>query len=108
MNRQVFPSSLFPLRGDISAESGATSVIVQGIQGIPVVAPPIEPAGLDTFFYDSYNNDWFYASPWDIPVGTPLVWEGYGYGSSGISWIAPDTLAFGNGTDGDVSGAGGF
>jgi hypothetical protein len=33
------------------------------------------------------------------------VWEGYGYGSSGISWIAPDTLAFGNGTDGDVSGA---
>ena len=105
MNRQVFPSSLFPLRGDISAESGATSVIVQGIQGIPVVAPPIEPTGLDTLFYDSYNNDWFYASPWDIPVGTPLVWEGYGYGSSGISWIAPDTLAFGNGTDGDVSGA---
>ena len=105
MNRQVFPASLFPLRGDISAESGATSVIVQGIQGIPVVAPPIEPAGLDTFFYDSYNNDWFYASPWDIPVGIPLVWEGYGYGSSGISWIAPDTLAFGNGTDGDVSGA---
>jgi hypothetical protein len=105
LNRQVFPSSLFPLRGDISAESGATSVIVQGLQGIPIIAPPVEPAGLDTLFYDSYNNDWFYASPWDIPVGTPLVWEGYGYGSSGISWIAPDTLAFGNGTDGDVSGA---
>ena len=75
------------------------------MQGIPVVAPPIEPVGLDTLFYDSYNNDWFYASPWDIPVGIPLVWEGYGYGSSGISWIAQDTLAFGNGTDGDVSGA---
>ena len=104
-NRQVFPSSLFPLRGDISAEAGATSVIVQGLQGIPIISPPVEPAGLDTLFYDSYNNDWFYASPWDIPVGTPLVWEGYGYGSSGISWIAPDTLAFGNGTDGDVSGA---
>jgi hypothetical protein len=104
-NRQVFPSSIFPLRGDISAETGATSVIVQGLQGIPIIAPPVEPAGLDTFFYDSYNNDWFYASPWDIPVGIPLVWEGYGYGSSGISWIAPDTLAFGNGTDGDVSGA---
>ena len=104
-NRQVFPSSLFPLRGDISAEAGATSVIVQGLQGIPIIAPPVEPVGLDTFFYDSYNNDWFYASPWDIPVGIPLVWEGYGYGSSGISWIAPDTLAFGNGTDGDVSGA---
>jgi hypothetical protein len=104
-NRQVFPSSLFPLRGDISAEAGSTTVIVQGLQGIPIIAPPVEPAGLDTLFYDSYNNDWYYASPWDIPVGIPLVWEGYGYGSSGISWIAPDTLAFGNGTDGDVSGA---
>jgi len=36
-NRQVFPSSLFPLRGDLSAEAGATSVKVIGIQGIPVV-----------------------------------------------------------------------
>jgi hypothetical protein len=105
LNRQVWPASLFPLRGDISAESGATTVTVQGLQNIPIIAPPVEPAGLDTLFYDSYNNDWFYASPWDIPVGIPLVWEGYGYGSSGISWIAPDTLAFGNGTDGDVSGA---
>ena len=105
MNRQCFPSSLFPLRGDISAEAGATTVIVQGLQGIPIIAPPVEPAGLDTLFYDSYNNDWYYASPWILPVGTPLQWEGYGYGSSGISWIASDTLAFGNGNDGDVSGA---
>jgi len=104
-NRQVYPSSLFPLRGDVRAEAGATTVIVQGLQGIPIIAPPVEPAGLDTLFYDSYNNDWYYASPWILPVGTPLQWEGYGYGSSGISWIAPDTLAFGNGTDGDVSGA---
>ena len=36
-NRQVFPSSLFPLRGDVSAEAGATSVKVVGIQGNPVV-----------------------------------------------------------------------
>src|SRR5580698_2296485 len=105
LNRQVFPSSLFPLRGDISAEAGATTVTVQGLQNIPIIAPPVEPAGLDTLFYDSYNNDWYYASPWILPVGTPLVWEGYGYGGSGISWIAPDTLAFGNGADGDVSGA---
>ena len=105
MNRQCFPASLFPMRGDVSAEAGATTIQVIGLQGIPIISPPVEPVGLDTLFYDSYNNDWFYASPWDIPVGIPLVWEGYGYGSSGISWIAPDTLAFGNGTDGDVSGA---
>jgi hypothetical protein len=35
-NRQVFPSQLFPLRGDISAEAGAVSVRVIGIQGTAV------------------------------------------------------------------------
>jgi hypothetical protein len=35
-NRQVWPSSLFPLRGDLSAEAGATTVKVIGIQGISV------------------------------------------------------------------------
>jgi len=42
-NRQVFPSSLFPLRGDVSAEAGATSVTVVGIQNIPVISGT--PAG---------------------------------------------------------------
>lgn len=36
MNRETYPSSLFPLRGDLSAESGATSVVVTGIQEQPV------------------------------------------------------------------------
>ena len=104
-NRCVYPSSLFPLRGDLSAEAGATSVLVTGIQGIPVISPPTEPDGLDTFFYDSYNNEWFYASPWEIPVGRVLEFEGYGYNPAGISWLASDTIAIGDGTQGDVSGA---
>jgi len=104
-NRQVYPSSLFPLRGDISAEAGATTVTVTGLQGIPIISPPVEPVGGDTLFYDDYNNDWYYASPWSLPVGTVLEWEGYGYSPAGISWLAPDTLAVGNGTPGDVSGA---
>ena len=36
MNRQVYPSSLFPLRGDISAEAGAVRVTVIGLQTIPI------------------------------------------------------------------------
>lgn len=35
-NRQTFPASLFPLRGDISAEAGAVAVTVTGIQLTPV------------------------------------------------------------------------
>jgi hypothetical protein len=105
MNRQIFPSSLFPLRGDVSAESGATTVRVVGIQDIPVVSPPVEPTDLDTFFYSAYNNEWYYASPWVLPIGQVLEWEGYGYGTAGISWLASDTLAIGDGTPGDVSGA---
>ena len=106
MNRQVYPSSLFPLRGDISAEVGATTVTVTGIQQIPVVSPPVEPNDGDTFFYSAYNNEWYYASPWEIPDGQDLTFEGpYGYSPVGLSWLASDTLAVGDGTPGDVSGA---
>jgi hypothetical protein len=43
VNRQIYPpNALFPLRGDVSAEAGATSVIVIGIQTIPV--SPILPS----------------------------------------------------------------
>jgi hypothetical protein len=38
MNRQAYPASLFPLRGDLSAEAGAVRVVVIGIQTIPVSA----------------------------------------------------------------------
>lgn len=35
-NREVYPSSLFPLRGDLSAEAGATTVQVIGLDGTPI------------------------------------------------------------------------
>jgi hypothetical protein len=37
-NRESYPAQLFPLRGDLSAEAGAVSVTVTGIQATPVVA----------------------------------------------------------------------
>lgn len=37
-NRETYPASLFPLRGDLSAEAGATTVLVVGIDGIAVSA----------------------------------------------------------------------
>jgi hypothetical protein len=57
-NRQVVPASLFPLRGDVSAEYGATSVRVTGIQGVPVVingsmGSPNVPAGPYALVYIS-------------------------------------------------------
>lgn len=50
-NRQNFPSSLFPLRGDISAEAGQTTVTVEGIQTQPV--DPAVPDTGDTFIYEA-------------------------------------------------------
>lgn len=35
-NRETFPASLFPLRGDVSAEAGATTVTVIGLDGTPI------------------------------------------------------------------------
>lgn len=34
-NREIYPSSLFPLRGDVRAEAGATSVEVIGLANVP-------------------------------------------------------------------------
>ena len=36
MNSETFPASLFPLRGDVSAEAGSTTVEVIGMQNVPL------------------------------------------------------------------------
>jgi hypothetical protein len=41
-NRQCYPSSLFPLRGDVSAEAAATIVTVTGIEGSPIILPLVD------------------------------------------------------------------
>lgn len=46
-NRETYPASLFPLRGDLSAEAGATTATVVGIQKTPVVSTT--PADAQTF-----------------------------------------------------------
>ncbi len=35
-NQETFPASLFPLRGDISAEAGSVSVEVIGLETVPL------------------------------------------------------------------------
>jgi hypothetical protein len=54
-NRIVYPSSLFPLRGDLSAESGATTVEVIGLQNVPMAANPLVNGFVPT--YNSANAD---------------------------------------------------
>lgn len=39
-NRETYPSQLFPLRGDITAEAGDTSVTVVGLQTTPIDSTP--------------------------------------------------------------------
>lgn len=66
-NRQVFPASLFPLRGDVSAEAGATSVTVVGIQTIPVISGT--PSGPYTLSF--VNGAW---TP--VPIDTSIQVNG--------------------------------
>lgn len=40
----------------------------------------------------------------NIPVGQVIEFTGSGYTTAGLSWLAADTLAIGNGNEGDVSG----
>jgi len=46
-NREIYPSALFPNRGDLSAEAGATTTTVIGIQTVPV--SPTPPTNSQTF-----------------------------------------------------------
>ena len=73
-NRQVWPAGLFPLRGDISAEAGATTVTVVGVQKIPITAPSLSINGVgqsfDQHIYINGKTDG--ANPWGIYInGAP-------------------------------------
>jgi hypothetical protein len=58
-NRENYPASLFPLRGDIGAEAGDTVVVVQGIQTIPVTSTPPTTGGQVLAWNSSLNElDW--------------------------------------------------
>ena len=83
MNRETFPSALFPLRGDLNAEAGATTVEVIGLQNIPIKANPLTDGTVPT--YVAANGD----IEWEVPTfnsdnvqfislvaGDVIVWNG--------------------------------
>ncbi len=53
-NREIYPSALFPNRGDLSAEAGATTTTVVGIQTVPVT--PVLPT--DSQILVDINGVW--------------------------------------------------
>ena len=67
MNRESYPSSLFPLRGDLSAEAGATTVEVTGLQNIPLKANPLVDGAVPTYVSANGDIEWL-ASVGDAPV----------------------------------------
>ena len=58
--RETYPASLFPLRGDLSAEAGSTSVIVQGIQTVPIDKPisPTDDGKVATYVDADLRIEW--------------------------------------------------
>ena len=62
MNRETYPAALFPLRGDLSAEAGATTVEVTGLQNIPLKANPLTDGAVPT--YVSANGDIEWLAAW--------------------------------------------
>ena len=45
MNVESYPATLYPLRGDVSAEAGATTVEVIGLQGLLLGVNPLTDGG---------------------------------------------------------------
>jgi hypothetical protein len=56
-NRETFPASQSPLKGDVSGAAGATTVTVTGLQTIPVQAGL--PANGNVLTYNSTLNTWY-------------------------------------------------
>ena len=67
MNRETYPAALFPLRGDLSAEAGATTVEVTGLQNIPLKANPLTDGAVPTYVSANGDIEWL-ASVGDAPV----------------------------------------
>ena len=83
MNRCVYPASLFPLRGDLLAEAGATTVTVVGIQQIPITAPCLSINGVGQSFdqHVYINGKADGANPWGIYI------NGQSDGSQNIIYV---------------------
>jgi hypothetical protein len=76
-NRETYPSQLFPLRGDTSAEAGDTSVTVTGLQKIPVSATA--PTNNQVLTYVAADNAW---EPQNPSAGVTFLVEVNGVGVS--------------------------
>jgi hypothetical protein len=70
-NREVYPSSLFPLRGDLSAEAGATTVEVVGLRNIPI--SPTLPTDGQVYSFVAVNDDW---EPTTVPFNQSIKVNG--------------------------------
>ena len=58
MNAESYPATLFPLRGDVSAEAGATVVKVIGLQGLLLGANPLTDGGVPTYIAANGDIEW--------------------------------------------------
>jgi hypothetical protein len=71
-NREVYPSSLFPLNGDLSAGAGAISVEVIGLQNTLFSEPPTINGTSPTYNAATGEIDW------DAPSGNAVQINGVG------------------------------
>lgn len=74
MNRETYPASLFPLRGDLSAEAGATTVEVIGIRTIPTDKPisPTDDGNVATYVDIDHRIEWKPPGGGGIPAAVKI------------------------------------
>jgi hypothetical protein len=72
-NRETYPSAIFPLRGDLNAEAGATTVEVIGIRTTPIDKPisPTDDLKVATYVDTDHRIEWK-ASSAGIPAAVKI------------------------------------
>ena len=86
-NRESFPSSLFPLRGDVSAEAGAVTARVIGLQTVAISAT----APVDTNALVLLDGVWTpYTLDGSILVDGAPVSDDYNFFCNGVDCLVGD------------------
>src|ERR1035437_3968513 len=111
MNRESYPASLFPLCGDLSAEAGATTVEVIGLQNIPIAPNPLTEWAVLTNRPSNGDLEWItpVLNGGNITISTlipgdVLVWNGSTWvNATPPSGILLETSGVANGSQSELN-----
>lgn len=89
MNREIYPSSVYPITGDVVSTAGTAPVKVTGLQGVPVINPFLTGGlfGGQTLQFNTVNRGWTATLIASIQINNVTVSDDYSVSVNAIKQI---------------------